>query len=388
MTAPSEIKMVVVDDQDAIRTAIIDLLNDVDEIDVVGQAVNGEHALEVVAATAPDVVLMDLRMPLMNGVEATRRLAQAHPEIAVVIHTAHDDDALVIDALVAGARGYLLKGSDPDSFVKAIRNVAAGQTHLAGEVTRPLVDRLVNALNSERRTRFAAEEATRRLEVVNARQREFAVMSSHELRTPLTLLRVSLEALDDLHPDHEEKRRILQRTAMEGARRLHRLVENLEVAADVDALELKLESVDISILSPELVADLSLPSGRVQTVVPAGLYAISDRRRLRQVIDNLVSNALNASPNRDGVVIGARAEAGQVVIDVCDRGAGFEAIADFDPDILTRVVPFSLRPSASGGLGLGLWVADELVTAMGGHIVARNNPDGGATVSLYLQQAA
>jgi len=388
MTAPSNIKIVVVDDQTPIRTAVLDLLDDVKEIEVVGEATNGQQALEVVADTAPDVVLMDLRMPLMNGVEATRRLSQSSPGVAVIVHTAHDDGALVIEALVAGARGYLLKGSDPDSFVQVITNVAAGLTHIADEVTRPLVDRLVEALNSERRTRFAAEEAARRLEVVNARQREFALMSSHELRTPLTLLLASLEALAELPADHEDTRLVLHRTAMEGARRLHSLVENLEIAADIDSLELNLEPVDISVLSPQLVADLTLAPAAIQTRVPGGLSAIGDRRRLRQVINNLVSNALNASPKRAGVVIAARAEAGQVIIDVSDHGTGFEKLPDFDPDIVTRFVPFSLRPGATGGLGLGLWVSDELIMAMGGHIVARNNPDGGATVSLYLQQAA
>lgn len=388
MTAPSPIKIVVVDDQASVRMAVAELLGEVHGIDVVGQAANGEEALAVVAESAPHVVLMDLRMPVMNGVDATRRLSRLSPGVAVIAHTAHGDEALVIDSLVAGARGYLMKGSDPDSFVKALTNVAAGQTHIADEVTRPLVERLVKALNTERRTRFAAEEAARRLEVVNARQREFATMSSHELRTPLTLLLVSLEALAVLPVDQEDKRRLLQGTAMVGAHRLQRLIENLEVAADVDSLHISLESVDISILSPEIVADLTLAPAAVQSHVPGGLSAIGDRRRLRQVIDNLVSNALNASPNRDGIVIAARSEAGQVVIDVCDHGAGFEVIPDFDPDVITRLVPFSLRPSATGGLGLGLWVVDELVTAMGGRIVARNNADGGATVSLYLQEAA
>jgi len=388
MTDIRAIRVVVVDDQLSIRTAIGDLLAEVDGIDVVGEATNGLEALAVVRDTEPDVVLMDLRMPVMNGVEATRRLSEQNPEVAVIVHTANDEESLVLDALQAGARGFTVKGSESSDLGRALTNVASGQMHVADKVTRPVIERLVQALNGERRTRMAAEEAARRLEVVNKRQRQFAMMSSHELRTPLTLLLTSIKALADTPSDEEDSRRQLERIALEGGRRLHRLVENLEIAANVESLMLKLEPVDVSAMCAELVAALPFASSPVELQIPLPLFAVGDRRFLAQAIHNLVQNALNASGKEDNVVVIARSDAGQVVIEVCDRGPGFDVTPDFGRDPVARLVPFSLRPSASGGLGLGLWVAGELIAAMGGRIVARNNADRGATVSLYLKDAA
>jgi len=387
MNREGHIDVVIVDDQTSMRTALVDLLDESQGIDVVGEAGNGEEALAIVQATLPDVVLMDLRMPVMNGVEATRRLSSTTPEVAVIVHTVHGDESLVLEAFVAGARGYILKGADPDDIVKALKNVAAGHAHVSDELTRPIVDRLVAALNAEKRTRIASEEAARRLEVINDRQREFAIMSSHELRTPLTLLLVSLEALANVPSDDERTRRELERIATHGAHRLQRLAENLEIAGNAEMLELDLVGVDVSALCAEVVAGLAVAPDAVQLETPCELWAVGDSRRLRQVIDNLVRNALDASPGRNGVVISARSEAGQVIVDVRDRGSGFAVIPVFEPEIMARLVPFTLRPTASGGLGLGLWVANELVTAMGGRMVARNGIDGGASVSLYLNGA-
>ncbi|MGV9381050.1 response regulator [Nonomuraea sp. NPDC003707] len=138
-------KVLVVDDQQLMREGLVALLDLVDDVDVVGDAGDGEQALRLVAELRPDVVLMDLRMPVMDGVEATRRIARAHPEVAVVVLTTYDDDRSVDSALLAGACGYLTKDAGRAEIAAALRSAAAGQSTFSGAVSRRLVDALSRA---------------------------------------------------------------------------------------------------------------------------------------------------------------------------------------------------------------------------------------------------
>jgi DNA-binding NarL/FixJ family response regulator len=128
---------VVVDDQDMVRAGFAALLGAQDDIEVVGQAADGQVALEVCAATQPDVVLMDVRMPVLDGVEATKRLADSR--VRVLMLTTFDIDDYVYAALRAGASGFLLKDATPEELVAAVRVVAAGESLLAPAVTSRLI---------------------------------------------------------------------------------------------------------------------------------------------------------------------------------------------------------------------------------------------------------
>ncbi|MGW4962370.1 response regulator [Nonomuraea sp. NPDC004186] len=138
-------KVLVVDDQQLMREGLVALLDLVDDVDVMGDAGDGEQALRLVAELRPDVVLMDLRMPVMDGVEATRRIARAHPEVAVVVLTTYDDDRSVDSALLAGACGYLTKDAGRAEIAAALRSAAAGQSTFSAAVSRRLVDALSRA---------------------------------------------------------------------------------------------------------------------------------------------------------------------------------------------------------------------------------------------------
>jgi DNA-binding NarL/FixJ family response regulator len=135
------IRVVVADDQALVRHAFAVLLRSADGIDVVGEAADGREAVEVVARARPDVVLMDIRMPEMDGLEATRRIT-GDPESAtrVLILTTFDLDEYVFEALRAGASGFLLKDTLPDDLLSAVRVVADGEALLAPKVTRRLID--------------------------------------------------------------------------------------------------------------------------------------------------------------------------------------------------------------------------------------------------------
>lgn len=138
MTA-SPIRVLIVDDQPVIRSALRALLEGSDAIEVVGDAGDGAEACRLVAASAPDVVLMDIRMPQMDGIEATAKIRTAHPDTEVVILTTFDEDGYALDAIRAGAAGFLLKDGDADDLVKGIRLAASGQSLVAPSTLRRLM---------------------------------------------------------------------------------------------------------------------------------------------------------------------------------------------------------------------------------------------------------
>ncbi|MFV9503308.1 MAG: response regulator [Oscillochloridaceae bacterium umkhey_bin13] len=138
----SKIRVLIVDDQALIRTGIATLLARKPDIEVIGQAGNGAEAIERVQALDPDVVLMDLMMPVLDGVEATRQLAARGPRPAVIILTTFRDDAHVFQGLAAGARGYLLKDMDHRALADAVRTVAGGGALIHPEITAQLLPHL------------------------------------------------------------------------------------------------------------------------------------------------------------------------------------------------------------------------------------------------------
>lgn len=133
------IKILLVDDQQLVRQGIQLLLETEEDLQVIGQANNGKEALEKIDKLKPDVVLMDIRMPEMNGVEATQQISQKYPGIGVVILTTFDDDEYVFEGLKAGARGYLLKDISSEEMATAVRTVAAGGALIQPSITRKVL---------------------------------------------------------------------------------------------------------------------------------------------------------------------------------------------------------------------------------------------------------
>lgn len=152
------IRVVVVDDHTVVRSGLVALLSDAEGIEVVGTAGNGEEGVERVGELLPDVVMMDLSMPVVDGVEATRRIAAAHPEVRILVVTSFGEQRRVIDAIGAGATGYVLKDIDPALLVDAVRAVASGDV--------PLDPRVASALISATRGGPAEDLSDREREVL------------------------------------------------------------------------------------------------------------------------------------------------------------------------------------------------------------------------------
>lgn len=140
LEAPSALRVLVADDHALVRSGIVGLL-EAAEIEVVGEAANGSEALDAARALRPHVVLMDIRMPGMDGIEATARMNALDEPPRVLVLTTFDLDEYVYRALAAGASGFLLKDAPPERLVDAVRIVAAGEALLAPELTRRLIER-------------------------------------------------------------------------------------------------------------------------------------------------------------------------------------------------------------------------------------------------------
>lgn len=144
-------RVLVVDDQTVVRDGLVLLLGLLDGIEVVGSAGDGEEAVRLAREQEPDVVLMDLRMPRVDGVEATRRIKLAQPAVQIVVLTTYSDDESVFAALQAGARGYLTKDAGAEEIAGAIDAVRGGEAQLDPSVQRRLVDALASGRQPGRR---------------------------------------------------------------------------------------------------------------------------------------------------------------------------------------------------------------------------------------------
>jgi DNA-binding NarL/FixJ family response regulator len=169
-------RLLVVDDHPAYRRGLELMLAGADDIAIVGEADTGDKALDQAAALTPDVILMDLRMPGLDGIEATRRLTRSGSTAAVVVLTMFQDDDSVFAAMRAGARGYLLKGAEQDEIVRAIRAVAAGEAIFGPEIAQRVIAHFTSGSGS---TAAAFPSLTDREREVDAAGQGNAAIAHH-----------------------------------------------------------------------------------------------------------------------------------------------------------------------------------------------------------------
>jgi DNA-binding NarL/FixJ family response regulator len=159
------LRVVIVDDDDLMRAGLRAVLSSDDGVQVVGDAANGRQAVECTRRLRPDVVLMDVRMPTMDGIAATREIVAAVPQSRILILTTFEDDDYVFGALSAGASGFLLKRTQPEQLIAAIGTIAAGESLLSPSVTRTVIQRMAQQPVPDR-------AAGRRLRDLTPRERD------------------------------------------------------------------------------------------------------------------------------------------------------------------------------------------------------------------------
>jgi DNA-binding NarL/FixJ family response regulator len=162
---PPTVRVVLVDDDDLMRAGLRAVLSSDESIEVAGEATTGRHAIERVRALRPDVVLMDVRMPDLDGIGATREVLATSPETKVLILTTFEQDDYIFGAISAGASGFLLKRTRPEALITAVHTVAAGDSLLSPSVTRTVLDRMA-------KQPVALGAADARLEELTPRERE------------------------------------------------------------------------------------------------------------------------------------------------------------------------------------------------------------------------
>jgi DNA-binding NarL/FixJ family response regulator len=155
-------RVLIADDDDLMRAGLVELLSGEPEIEIVGEAATGRQAVERARRLGPDVVLMDVRMPDLDGIQATRELARAAPQARVLILTTFEQDDYVFGALRAGASGFLLKRTRPEELIAAVRSVAAGDSLLSPSVTRLVIDRMAQQPLPELANQAKLDELTPR----------------------------------------------------------------------------------------------------------------------------------------------------------------------------------------------------------------------------------
>lgn len=164
------IRLLIVDDHQLMRDGLVRLLSLEPDIELVGTACDGAEAVRMVAEHQPDLVLMDIRMPEMSGIQATREIKAKYPDVKVVLLTMHDEDDYVFEGVGAGASGYLLKDSSRDELISSIHRVHAGQVELTPSVTRKIVKEFATLHQGKREKpqSSAPEELSRReMDVLN-----------------------------------------------------------------------------------------------------------------------------------------------------------------------------------------------------------------------------
>jgi len=186
----ASLRILIADDHTILRNGLRVLLERQGEFIVVGEAANGREAIELAASEAPDIVIMDIAMPLMNGIEAAGRIIAAQPKTAVVILSMHSDESYVLRALKAGARGYLLKDSAENDLIQAVRAVAAGKAFFSPAISKLLAEDYLRQIRQR-----GLEDA---YDLLTARERELLQLAAEgkSAKEIASLLNLSSHTVD------------------------------------------------------------------------------------------------------------------------------------------------------------------------------------------------
>ena len=375
-------KLLLVDDHESIRKSLRQLIELKKDFQIVGEGANGSEAIDRVDALAPDIVLMDMNMPVMDGVQATRIIKERHPDIQVLALTAFADMSLVSEMVKAGASGYLLKGGSSKELLESLQAIARGKGALDKEVTRGVMEDMAVLYEKEQERADALAELDRM-------KSEFVSVVSHELRTPVTSIKGGLATLQSNWPSIKDEIKLELLESMEAqCDRLSRMVGQILTASGIQRGGLGLHPSIFSVaqLGNDAVQALSEKlRGRTVRCSFAEVFASGDRERIKDVVLALIENAVDFTTGSIEVrVLDAN---GTPLLRVTDEGPGIPQ------ETLQRLLnePFSQADSSTtrpvGGLGLSLYLARQVLEASGGRLEVDTAPEKGSTFTLVLPPA-
>ena len=375
-------RILVVDDNAPVRKSLRQLINLRADFEVVGEGTNGEEAVKAVDELGPDIVLMDMNMPIMDGVEATKVIKERHPQVQVLALTALADDALVASMVRAGASGYLLKGGSSAELMDSLRAVAQGKGALDREITRSVIENMADLYRDNHARAGALAELDRM-------KSEFVSIVSHELRTPVTSIKGGVETLRNSWRDVDEelKLELLDSMALQ-CERLSRLIGQIVTVSGIQrgGLGLKPHNFSLGNLAQDAVETFGGAfDGRAVRLDIRQAHATGDEARIREVAVGFIQNALDFSFGT--IAIKAATRDDRPFLSVSDEGPGVDA-AELEALIQS---PFNQLDSSTtrrvGGLGLSLYIARQVLEASGGRLEIDTDPSRGSTFTMVLPPA-
>lgn len=167
----SKTKILLADDHELVRDGIIALLENEKNLEVVDQASNGKEALEIIEKETPDLLIVDIRMPELNGIEVVKKVKKDLPNLKTLVLSMHDSTEYVVQCVQAGADGYLLKGSSKEEFLKAINKIAGGGKYFSGDISAIIVNNLVNG-NTEQTPNTESENIESNPDILTKREKQ------------------------------------------------------------------------------------------------------------------------------------------------------------------------------------------------------------------------
>lgn len=391
------IKVILADDHETLRAGFRGILEAADDIEVVAESGNGRDTIDRVSELQPDVVVMDVAMPGINGVDATREINRGAPEVRVLALSGHNDGFFVKGMLEAGARGYLLKDAAVNELVAAVQALARGSIYVSPSVVDTLTYSFlstISELNASREKQQQLldeiQDKNQELERQNAELERFTYSVSHDLRAPLVTIKgfIGLLQRDLAGAGSESVERDIRKIADATDNMARQLDELLELSR-VGRLVNPPVEIDLADMVGSVVALFAeaIAERNVQVEVDAAMpIAYGDAGRIYEVFQNLIGNAIKFVNGSDEprVEIGARLADGEVLCHVRDNGIGIES------DYLERVFNlFERLDPRVEGTGIGLALAKRIVEYHKGRIWAESPGLGqGSTFwfSLPLKQ--
>ncbi len=390
------VKVILADDHASLRAGFRGILQSAADIEIVAETGDGREAVERAAELGPDVVVMDVAMPGINGVEATRAISQTAPAVRVLALSGHNDGFFVKGMLEAGARGYLLKDVAVDELVNAVRTLADGRIYVSPSVTDTLTYSFLSTmseLNSSREKQQQLLEEiqlkNRELERQNAELERFTYSVSHDLKAPLVTIKGFIGLLQrDLESDDRAGVAADIDKIARATDNLARQLDELLELSRVGRLVRPPADIDLGEMVREVVAMLgdSIAASDAEIIIAEDMpRARGDAGRVFEVFQNLLANAIKFrnGASRPRIAIGADFAEGRVLCFVRDNGIGIES--DYHERIFNL---FERLDTRIDGTGIGLALAKRIIEFHEGRIWADSDGVGrGATFWFTLPAA-
>lgn len=374
------VKVLLVDDHTTLRVALRALIGSMPGFAVVGECENGVEAIRAVAQLQPDLVLMDINMPVMDGIEATLAIKQAFPAVRVVGLSGFEEATKVSAMIAAGASGYLLKTGDPRELADGLDAIVAGRPVLAPEVLQGVLDDVARFYREQRaKAELLAE--------VDRMKRQFFTLVSDDLRNPLAAItgyartmRQNWERLDDA-----TRAEFIDRIEQQSLRLGRRIEQMLTISGIRRAEPGEAASFDVAAAAREAAQRFD----EHDRLLLDGLHeseARGDRGGFVAVVVTLLENALEHTEGT--ITVTSAIEGGMVRLQVRDDGPGISQ------DRLRWMLagPFSRTDQGGeveegGSLGLSLYIARQVIEGMGGELDAGSDPQAGTIFTATIPAA-